>query len=228
MKKCELFKISPEAAELVRKYDETYAADGSLYLNPYGKKEKLRKVAENLLSRICRIDDINPSFDEVSSMALEISGECMAKDAEPAIPMTKEQVYADIVGKLTPMLEAELMGKCICIKNGTWKFKYIRVDGVSVRVGFCQYLEVYVSGWGFSCDRQEPSYDRRKLPEFNRFGACLEHMLLTGKDECKRQSNDYRPEWLYVLSDDEFRKQFEISVAGIAGALGISGDTEAK
>lgn len=223
MKKRQLFKISQEAGNLVRKYDETLRADISLYADPSGKRDRLRKAAENLLTRICRVDDLNPSFDEVSSLALEISGDCMAKDAEPAIPMTKAQVYDEIVGKLAPLLEAELLGKCICIKNGVSKFTYIRLDGVSTRKGMGDRLSVYASGWGFHLDTREPCYDHRKLPVFGRESANLEYMLLTGKDECKRQSNDYSPEWLYVLSEDEFRKQFSDAVAEIAGALDICG-----
>ena len=218
MKKRELFMISPEAGNLVRKYDETYEADISLYAEPSGKRDRLRKAAENLLARICRVDDSNPSFDEVCRLALDISGDCMAKDAEPAIPMTKAQVYDEIIEKLAPLLEAELLGKCICIKNGVSKFTYIRLDGVVTRKGMCDRLEVYVSGWGFHLDTREPCYDHRKLPVFGRECAQLEHMLLTGKDECKRQSNDYRPEWLYVLSEEEFS---ELQTALKGGSFGF-------
>ena len=223
MKKRELFKISPEAGNLVRKYDETWGADISLYADPSGKRTRLRKAAENLLNRICRVDDSNPSFDEVSSLALDIAGDCMAKDAEPAIPMTKAQVYDEILGKLAPLLEAELLGKCICIKNGVSKFKYIRIDGISTRKGMCDGLEVHASGWGFHLDTREQCCGHVTLPAFGRKSANLEHMLLTGKDECKRESNDYSPEWLYVLSEEEFRKQFTDAVAEIAGTLGICG-----
>lgn len=224
MKKRELFKISPEAARLIQEYLDTQKADDSLYVNPTGKRERLRKAAQELETIICRVSEENPSFDAVDAAAEQIVLDCRRAETVPKFPKTKEQIYAEIVGKLTPLLEAELVGKAVCFKEGVSKFSYFRVDKVEVRVGMYKELETIISGRGFCTTRDSIDCNTNRKPDLPSFkfpwAGCSPELLLTGKTYT--YSMDGR-EWLYVISDEEFNRQFAAAVSTIAKAVGVPG-----
>ena len=208
MKKQELFTAPPEIAARLLRYKHTEDDDPTLYYNPGGKRDSISKAIEELQGKLVRVDDDNPSFDEVERLAESIALQCRTPDSAPVFRQTKEQIYVEIVQELTPLVKKELIGKYLCLKTGPYEFSYFKCDRVEVRVGMYNRLEILAGGRGFTtCEIV--------FPQFKVFLLGVNDLLLTGK-------NEYMKKWLYVLSEDEYRKQFEKAVAGIAKSIGIN------
>ena len=216
MKKQELFTASPQMAACLLRYKRTEDDDPSLYFNPNGKRERISKAIEELQGKLIRVDDDNPSFDDVEHIAESIALQCRTPDSAPVFQQTKEQIYVEIVQELTPLVKEALIGKCLCFKKGAYEFAYFKCDRVEVRVGMHNKLEILAGGPGFAIDTMPVSsnFHGHVFPNFKQFFLGVNDLLLTGKYE-------YMKQWLYVLSEDEYRKQFEKAVAGIAKSIGI-------
>lgn len=222
MKKQELFTASPEMAARLLRYKHTEDDDPTLYYNPGGKRDRISKAIEELQGKLIRVDKDNPSFDEVEHLADTIALQCRTPDPAPVFQQTKEQIYVEIVQELTPLVTEELIGKYLCYKSGAYEFAYFKCDRIDVRVGMYNKLEIFVGGPGFAIDAAPVSSHFRchTFPNFKEFFIGVNDLLLTGKYE-------YMKKWLYVLSEAEYRKQFEKAVAGIAKTIGIAKeDTE--
>lgn len=215
MKKRELFTAPPEIASRILRYKHTEDDDPTLYYNPGGKRERLSKAIEELQGKLVHVDDDNPSFDEVEHLADAIAQQCRTPDSAPVFQQTKEQIYNEIVQELTPLVTEELIGKCLCHKSGAYEFTYFKCDRIVVRVGIYNKLEILAGGRGFTIDATPVSSNFRGhvFPTFKVSLLGVNDLLLTGK-------NEYMKKWLYVLSEDEYRKQFEKAVAGIAKSIG--------
>lgn len=223
MKKQEQFVASAELAFQIRHYEETAKADKSLYLDPTAKRARLREASTALLNRICRISESDPSFDEAEQMAKDIVAQFEAPETAPAIPKTKEQIYAETVKLIQPLAEAELVGKNLCFKEGADKFTYFKVADVEARDGIYHRLTISVSGPGFEVKPVERTSLSRSY-NFATFKSCYfdnATLLLTGKDPDQKQ-------WLYVISDAEMKKQFDAAVRNIGTQIGIEGYKEEK
>ena len=203
------------AARLLR-YKHTEDDDPTLYYNPGGKRERLSKAIEELQGKLIHVGDDNPSFDEVEHLAESIALQCRTPDSEPVFQQTKEQIYHEIVQELTPLVTEELIGKYLCHKTGAYEFSYFKCDRINVRVGMYNRLEILAGGPGFSIDTTPVSSHFRGhvFPTFKESLLDVTGLLLTGKYE-------YMKKWLYVLSEAEYRKQFEKAVADIAKNIGI-------
>ena len=204
------------AAHLLR-YKHTEDDDPTLYFNPDGKRERISKAIEELQGKLIRVGETNPSFDEVEHLAEAIALQCRTPDTAPVFQQTKEQIYAEIVQELTPLLNKELIGKYLCYKTGAHEFAYFKCERVEARVGMYNKLAIFAGGPGFAIDTTPVSstFSRHIFPNFKDFFLDVKDLLLTGKF-------DYMKKWLYVLSEAEYRKQFEKAVAGIAKTIGIS------
>ena len=216
MKKQELFTAPPEIAARLLRYKHTEDDDPTLYYNPGGKRDRISKAIEELQGKLIRVDDDNPSFDEVEHLAEAIAQQCRTPDSAPVFQLTKEQIYAEIVQELTPLVTEELIGKYLCHKSGAYEFTYFKCDRIDVRVGMYNRLEILAGGRGFTIDATpvSSSFRGQVFPTFKVSLLDVKDLLLTGKYE-------YMKKWLYVLSEDEYRKQFEKAVAGIAKNIGI-------
>lgn len=210
MKKQELFNISPEGAVLVQKYEETRMADDDLYFKPDAKRTRIMKSIDNMQNSICRVSGSNPSFDEVASLARQIAEDCLQEDTKPVYPQTKEEIYIDIIKRLQPILDRELVGKYICIKTGTTEFKYINVTKVEAKVGFNDCLQVWVDGPGFGFS----TVDNPGFPVFKKFCIGCADMLLTGKD-----TFDYKKRWLYIMSKDAIKEKLDSTMGDFRNAM---------
>ena len=210
MKKQELFNISPEGAVLVQKYEETRMADDGLYFKPDAKRTRIMKSIDNMQNSICRVSGSNPSFDEVASLARQIAEDCLQEDTKPVYPQTKEEIYIDIIKRLQPILDRELVGKYICIKTGSSEFKYLKVTKVDAKVGFNDCLQVWVDGpgFGFSTD------DNSGFPAFKKFSIGCAGLLLTGKD-----TFDYKKRWMYIMSKDAIKEKLDSTMAYFRNAM---------
>jgi hypothetical protein len=217
MKKQELFTASPEMASRLLRYKRTADDDPTLYYNPSGKRDRISKAIEELQGKIIRVDDDNPSFDTVEHLAETIALQCRTPDPAPVYQQTKEQIYVEIVQELTPLVKEELIGKYLCFKKGAYDFAYFKCNRVDVRVGMYNTLEILAGGPGFAIDTTPVSshFHGHVFPNFKEFLLGVNDLLLTGKYE-------YMKQWLYVLSEAEYRKQFEKAVAGIAKNIGIN------
>lgn len=213
MKKQELFTASPQMASRILRYKHTEDDDPTLYFNPGGKRERISKAIEELQGKLIRVGEDNPSFDEVEHLAETIALQCRTPDSAPVFQQTKEQIYSEIVQELTPLVTEELIGKYLCHKTGAYEFSYFKCDRVEVRVGMYNRLEILAGGRGFAIDTTPISSN--VFPKFKVFFIGVKDLLLTGKYE-------YTKQWLYVLSEAEYRKQFEKAVAGIAKSIGIN------
>ena len=221
MKKQEQFVASAELAFQIRHFEATAKADNSLYLDPTAKRNRLREASSALLNRVCRISESDPSFDEAEQMAKDIVAQFAAPETAPAIPKTKEQIYAETVKLIQPLAEAELIGKNLCFKEGADKFTYFKATHVEARDGIYNKLSISVSGPGFEVKPAERITLSRTY-DFATFKSCYfdnPNLLLTGKDHDQKQ-------WLYVLSDAEMKKQFEAAVKNIGVQIGIEGYKE--
>lgn len=221
MKKQELFNATVASSSLIRQYLATQDDDDSRYLNPNGKKDRISNAIEDLQAKLIRVSSDTPSFDEVEAIAESIARQCRAPDVEPAIQKTKEQIYIEIVRELKPLISNELIGKKLCYKSGVHDFAYFNCTRVEVRVGMYNRLEIHACGPGFAIDTETPSssYKGHVFPNFKDFYFNVSSLVLTGKDE-------YRKTWLYVISDDEYKKQFDRAIAGISRTIGLIATTE--
>ena len=203
-------------ADRLLRYKHTEDDDPSLYFNPNGKRERISKAIEELQGKLVRVGEANPSFDEVEHLAETIALQCRTPDADPVFQQTKEQIYNEIVQELTPLVKEELIGKYLCYKTGAFEFAYFKCERVDVRVGMYNKLEIFAGGPGFAIDTAPVSscFHGHAFPNFKDFFLDVKNLLLTGKFE-------YMKKWLYVLSEAEYRKQFEKAVAGIAKTIGI-------
>lgn len=204
------------AARLIR-YKQTEDDDPTRYYNPGGKRERIEKSIDELKEKLIRVGEDSPSFDEVEHLAETIAVQCRTPDSEPVFQQTKEQIYVEIVQELTPLVKEELIGKYLCYKSGAYEFAYFKCDRVDVRVGMYNKLEILAGGPGFAIDTTPVSshFHGHAFPNFKEFLLGVKDLLLTGKYE-------YMKKWLYVLSEAEYRKQFEKAMAGIAKNIGIS------
>jgi hypothetical protein len=216
MKKQELFTASPQMTARLLRYKHTEDDDPSLYFNPDGKRERISKAIEELQGKLIRVGETNPSFDEVEHLAEIIALQCRTPDTAPVFTQTKEQIYIEIVQELTPLVKEELIGKYLCYKSGAYEFAYFKCNRVDVRVGMYSRLEILAGGPGFVIDTTPVSshFHGPVFPNFKEFLIGVNDLLLTCKYE-------YMKKWLYVLSEAEYRKQFEKAVAGIAKNIGI-------
>ena len=204
-------------SSLLLRYKHTEDDDPSLYFNPGGKRERISNAIEELKGKLTRVEETNPSFDEVEQLAEDIALQCRTPDAAPVFQQTKEQIYAEIVQELAPLVKEELIGKYLCYKTGTYDFAYFKCERVDVRVGMYNRLEIQAGGPGFAVDTAlVPScFHGHVFPDFKDFFIGVKELLLTGK-------SDYTKTWLYVLSEAEYRKQFDKAVAGIAKNIGLT------
>ena len=204
------------AARLLR-YKHTEDDDQSLYYNPDGKRKQISTAIEELREKLIRIGEDNPSFDEVERLAETIALQCRTPESAPVFQQTKEQIYGEIVQELTPLVTEELIGKYLCYKSGAYNFAFFKCDRIDVRVGMYNKLEIIAGGSGFAIDTTPVSsqFHEHVFPNFKEFFLDVKDLLLTGKYE-------YTKKWLYVLSEAEYRKQFEKAVAGIAKNIGIT------
>ena len=216
MKKMELFKISPEGAALVKEYDDTRKAEDGVYLDPYGKRTRIMKAADELQQRICRVSDEHPSFGEVAKMATQIAEDCLKADSAPTYNMTKAEVYAAVVKRLQPILDRELLGKFICIKTGPWEFKYIKVTKVEAQDGIYGRLQVWVSGPGFGEFAGSDYNGEKQFPSFKKFSVDCTGLLVTGKDEF-----EYKKRWMYVMSPEAIREKLDDVMAEFRERVGL-------
>ena len=213
MKKQKQFSISAKGAMLVSKYNKTRADPSDLYVNPQLKRNNIREAVQALENRIIQVSDSNPSFEEAAKMASDIAAQCLASEAGPKYDQTKEQVYDSILTELQPILETELLGKNICIKQGAYKFSYLKVTKVEARKWMHNQLEVCISGNGMKVERLYGD----KFPVFDRMVINIIDVLVSGKTD-----NRYGEKtWMYVLSDDEMKNQFETAFSDIAHKVGM-------
>ena len=221
MKKQELFNAAISSSALIRQYLATQDDDDSRYLNPNGKKDRISNAIEDLQAKLIRVSSDAPSFDEVEAIAESIARQCRAPDVEPAIQKTKEQIYREIVRELNPLISREMIGKKLCYKSGVHDFAYFNCTRVEVRVGMYNHLAIFAGGPGFAIDTGTPSssYKGHVFPNFKDFGFNVTDLVLTGKDK-------HMKTWLYVISDDEYKKQFDRAIAGISKTIGLAATTE--
>lgn len=214
MKKQKQFAISAQGAMLISKYSKTLADPDDLYVNPQLKRDNIRAAVQALENRVIQVSDSNPSFEEAAKMASDIAVQCMSSEAGPKYDQTKEQVYNSILAELQSLLETELLGKNICIKNGAYKFSYLKVNKVEARIWMHNQLQVWIFGPGMKVDLLYGD----KYPVFDRMSTNCIDVLVSGKT-----NNRYGEKtWMYVLSDDEMKKQFETAFSDIASKVGMN------
>ena len=100
MKKIEPFKASERAAALIKKYALTKSDAPENYFNPDKKREELIQATNALDSKIRNVDERQPSFDEITQMAIELVNKCKAEPEKTKYDKTKQQIYEDIVLEL--------------------------------------------------------------------------------------------------------------------------------
>lgn len=215
MKK-QLLHISAEAAELIRKYHEVEDADDSLYFDSDLKRKRLLAAAETMVKSIAMVSPDNPSFEESARLASEIQAQCLAPSVAPVHSETKEQVYNSLVERLQPLLESELVGKCMRLKTGAYDFDVFKVTEVTVRSGMHDFLEIYVTGNGFRYTVNPQKSDRSNWPSFAQVSAECTDLLSTGKDR-----HDYKDRWLYVISEEEMAEEFTKRMVDLSNLIGI-------
>lgn len=203
------------AAELLRKYDDTFFDDQSKYFEPDAKRDSLRKDAENLMYRIARVNDKDPSFDEVVKMATELATKAKAEPEKPEHDKTKLQIYEEIVEELSPLLRDELNGKLVRIKHGAHDFTFMKIDEVTVEISMQHRLDINIAGPGFAFTTDQGN-NLSGLPNFRTFNEeCTNDMLMYGKDP-------HLNKWIDIVSEDCFRGSFTAIYETVAKNLGIS------
>jgi hypothetical protein len=215
MKK-QLLHISAEAAELIRKYHEVEDADDSIYFDSDLKRKRLLAAAETMVKSIAMVSPDNPSFEESARLASEIQAQCLAPDVAPVHPETKEQVYNSLLERLQPLLESELVGKCMRLKTGAYDFDVFKVTKVIARCGMHDFLKIYLDGNGFRYTVNPQKSDRSNWPSFTQVSAECTDLLITGKDRY-----DYKDRWLYIISEEEMAEEFTKRTADLAKLIGI-------
>lgn len=84
MKKIEPFKVSARAAALLKKYAFTEKDADENYFNPDKKKEELKDATNALYKKILNVSERQPSFDEITQMAIELVNKCKAEPKNPS------------------------------------------------------------------------------------------------------------------------------------------------
>jgi hypothetical protein len=217
MKKIEPFKASAMAAALLKKYAFTERDAEENYFNPDKKKEGLKDATDALYKKILNVSERQPSFDEITQMAIELVNKCKAEPEKPKYDKTKRQIYEDIVAELEPLLRDELVGKCFRYKRGAHNFTFFKVDTIKVEIAIYDRLYILIEGPGyeFTLDSSNnisgfPDYKRNQI-------ECTDVLLLDGKDS-------HLGAWLDIISPDEFRERFIAAYEVVARTIGISID----
>ena len=215
MKK-QLLHISAEAAELIREYHEVENSDDSLYFDSDLKRKRLLAAAEHMVKSIAMVSPDNPSFEESARLASEIQAQCLSPDVAPVHPETKEQVYRSLLERLQPLLESELVGKCMRLKTGAYDFDVFKVTKVNARSDMHHFLEIYVIGNGFRYTVNTQKSNRSNWPSFAQVSVECTDLLINGKDR-----HDYKDRWLYVISEEEMAEEFTKRMVDLARLIGI-------
>ena len=92
-------------------------------------------ICPEVLEAIARVNKDSPSFDEVSRIASDLLVQARAPEGTPVHKETKQQVFNSLVEQLKPLLDSELVGKCLCLKTGAYDFDILKVTEVEARVG---------------------------------------------------------------------------------------------
>lgn len=208
--------ISTEAAELLRKYHEVENSDDSLYFDSDLKRKRLLAAAEHMVKSIAMVSPDNPSFEESARLASEIQAQCLSPDVAPVHPETKEQVYRSLLERIQPLLESELVGKCMRLKTGAYDFDVFKVTKVNARSGMYHFLEIYVFGNGFSYTVNPQKSNRSNWPYFAQVSVECTDLLINGKDR-----HDYKDRWLYMISEEEMAEEFTKRMVDLARLIGI-------
>lgn len=218
MKKIEPFKASATAAALIKKYAFTEKDADENYFNPDKKKEGLKNATDALYKKILNVSERQPSFDEITQMAIELVNKCKAEPEKPKYDKTKRQIYEDIVAELEPLLRDELIGKYCRYKRGAHDLTFFKVERVRVEIAIYDRLYILIEGPGYEYSIESgnsisgfPDY---KHPQIE----CTDALLIDGKDTHSKA-------WLDILSPDAFRENFMAVYNVVAKAVGISLDT---
>ena len=217
MKKIEPFKASAMAAALIKKYAFTESDAPENYFNPDKKREELIQATNALDSKIRKVDERQPSFAEITQMAIELVNKCKAEPEKPKYDKTKQQIYEDIVLELEPLLRDELVGKYFRYKQGAHKFTFFKVETVRVEIAIYDRLEIFIQGPGYEfvtdCSNNISGFPDYKRPQIE----CTDALLIDGKDP-------HLGTWLDIISPDEFRERFMAAYKVVAKTVGISLD----
>ena len=215
MKK-QLLHISAEAAELIRKYHEVEDADDSLYLNPDGKRARLLASAEELVKSIARVNEGSPSFDEISRIASDLLVQARTPEGTPVHKKTKRQAFNSLVEQLKPLLNSELVGKCLCLKTGAYDFDILKVTEVETSVGIYDRLVIIMRGAGFIYTSNPQKSERSAFTGFGTISFPCADLLIDGRDR-----DNYKDRWLYMISEEEMTEEFTRRMADLARLIGI-------
>ena len=131
-------------------------------------------------------------------------------------PETKEQVCRSLLERLQPLLESELVGKCMRLKTGAYDFDVFKVTKVNARSGMHHFLEIYVIGNGFRYTVNPQKSNRSNWPSFAQVSVECTDLLINGKDR-----HDYKDRWLYVISEEEMAEEFTKRMVDLARLIGI-------
>lgn len=216
MKKRELLHISQEAAGLIRRYWQVEKEDDSLYLNPDDKRTRLLASANELVKSIVRVDEGSPSFDEVSRIASDLLAQARAPEGTPVHKETKQQVFKSLVEQLKPLLNSELVGKCLCLKTGAYDFDILKVTEVDISVGIFDRLVIIMRGTGFVYTSNPQKSERSAFTGFGMISFPCADLLIDGRDR-----DNYKDRWLYVISEEEMAEEFTKRMADLARLIGI-------
>lgn len=216
MKKRELLHISQEAAGLIRRYWQVEKEDDSLYLNPDDKRTRLLASADELVKSIARVNKDSPSFDEVSRIASGLLAQARAPEGTPVHKETKRQAFNSLVEQLKPLLNSELVGKCLCLKTGAYDFNILRVTEVEVSVGIYDRLKIIMRGAGIFYTSNPQKSERSAFTDFGTISFPCADLLIDGRDR-----DNYKDRWLYVISEEEMAEEFTKRMADLARLIGI-------
>lgn len=190
-------------ALLIRKYDYTRSNnDPDKYLDPFRKKNELLELAKKLDLAVRRIDEGDPSTDDVAELAAQISTVCSREDPLPEVPKTREQIYVEIASELDTSFCSALIGKFLCLKEGPYTYTFIKVDRAKARVGMYRDLEMIAGGAGvkvcFNVDHKE----KVELPQFGSYSFGINELVIDGK-------NQHLKRWLYQVEPGEIRALYD-------------------
>lgn len=217
MKKIESFKASAIAADLIKKYAFTEKDAPENYFNPDKKRAELLSATNALDSKIRKVDEQQPSFDEITQMATELLNKCKAEPEKTKYDKTKRQIYEDIVAELEPLLRDELVGKYFRFRSGAHKFTFFKVENVRVEIAISDQLYILIEGPGYKFTT-DSSNNISGFPDYKHHQIeCTDDLLIDGKDP-------HFNAWLDIVSPDEFRKSFMAAYKVVAKAVGISLD----
>ncbi len=215
MKKIEPFKVSAMAAALIKEYAFTKKDADENYFNPDKKRERLKDATEALYKKILNVSERQPSFDEITRMAIELVNKCKAEPEKPKYDKTKRQIYEDIVAELEPLLRDELVGKCFRYKRGAHNFTFFKVETVRVEIAIYDRLYILLEGPGYEFTLDSGN-NISGFPDYKHLQIeCTDALLIDGKDSHLRA-------WLDIISSDEFRESFMAAYKVVAKAVGVS------